>query len=98
MTLVEPYYVWQMCEADLFDAPMRWMGKPGLESWDAISPPVRLLAQELSVEAGQRLLDLRCGTGVCGALAARRGARVTLCDDAIVSVHAARWPLGAAHA
>jgi 16S rRNA (guanine1207-N2)-methyltransferase len=86
---MEPYYTWQTFETALAGEPIRWAGKAGLESWDAISPATRLLAEALSVEPGQRVLDLRCGTGMCGALAARRGALVTLCDDNLVAVEAA---------
>lgn len=92
--MTEPYYTWQTFETTLAGEPIRWTGKPGLESWDALCPSTRLLAEELSsVGPGQRVLDLRCGSGVCGALAARRGADVTLCDDSIVAVEAARRTL-----
>ncbi len=92
--MTEPYYTWQTLEATLAGESIRWAGKPGLEAWDLLRPSTRLIAQELSSgEAGQRLLDLRCGAGVCGALAARRGADVTLCDDSLVAVEAARRTL-----
>lgn len=90
----EPYYTWQTLEAALGDESIRWAGKPGLEAWDTLCPSTRLLAEEMSsVEPGQRVLDLRCGAGVCGVLAARRGADVTLCDDNLVAVEAARRTL-----
>ena len=91
--MTEPYYTWQTFEATLAGETIRWAGKPGLEAWNEISPAARLLAEELSVEPGQRVLDLRCGVGVRGMLAARRGADVTLCDDSIVAVQAARRTL-----
>ncbi len=76
--MTEPYYTWQTFEATLAGEAIRWAGKPGLVAWSAISPAARLLADRLladglSVEPGQRVLDLRCGVGVCGVLAARRG-------------------------
>ena len=87
---VEPYYTWQTLEATLGGQSIRWAGKPGLEAWDTLRPSTRLLAEEMSsVEPGQRVLDLRCGAGVCGVLAAWRGADVTLCDDSLVAVEAA---------
>jgi 16S rRNA (guanine1207-N2)-methyltransferase len=91
--MTPPYYTWREFEATLAREPIRWAGKPGLESFDAIRPATQLLVEELSVEPGQRVLDLRCGTGVCGALAARRGALVTLYDDNIVAVKAAQRTL-----
>jgi 16S rRNA (guanine1207-N2)-methyltransferase len=91
--MTEPYYTWQTFEAMLAGEPIRWAGKPGLESFDAIRPATQLLAEGLSVEPGQRVLDLRCGTGVCGVLAAQRGALVILCDDSIVAVEATQRTL-----
>jgi 16S rRNA (guanine1207-N2)-methyltransferase len=92
--MIEPYYTWQTFEAALGGESVRWAGKPGLEAWDTLRPSTRLLAEEMSsVELGQRVLDLRCGAGVCGVLAARRGADVTLCDDSLVAVEAARRTL-----
>jgi len=92
--MTEPYYTWQIFETTLAGEAIRWTAKPGLEEWDILRPSTRLLAEELSsVESGQRVLDLRCGTGICGALAARRGARMTLCDDSIVAVEATRRTL-----
>ena len=92
--MTEPYYTWRTFETTVAGEPIRWTGKPGLESWDTLRPSTRLLVEALvSIEPGQRVLDLRCGTGVCGALAARRGADVTLCDDSIVAVEAARRTL-----
>jgi 16S rRNA (guanine1207-N2)-methyltransferase len=89
----EPYYTWQTFEAALAGESIRWAGKPGLEAWEALRPSACLLAEELAGEPGQRVLDLRCGAGVCGALAARRGAEVTLCDDSLVAVQATRRTL-----
>ena len=89
----QPYYTWQEFETSVSGAPVRWAGKPGLPSWDTLDPATRLLAEEMPVEAGQRVLDLRCGAGICGVLAAQRGAFVTLCDDNLVAVEAARRTL-----
>ncbi len=49
-------------------------------------------AREVAASArpGERLLDLGCGSGVVGALAARRGARVTASDVDPRAVEAAR--------
>jgi 16S rRNA (guanine1207-N2)-methyltransferase len=91
--MTELYYTWQVFEATLAGEAIRWAGKPGLEVWDEISPAARLLVEESPVEPGQSVLDLRCGVGVCGMLAARRRADVTLCDDSIVAVEAARRTL-----
>ena len=89
----QPYYTWREFEMSVAGEPVRWAGKPGLVSWDTLDPATRLLAEEMPVEAGQRVLDLRCGAGICGVLAAQRGALVTLCDDNLVAVEAARRTL-----
>jgi len=91
--MTEEYYTWREFEATVADERILWAGKPGLESWDALDPATRLLAEGMSARPGPRVLDLRCGTGICGALAARRGALVTLCDDNLVAVEAARRTL-----
>ncbi len=89
-----PYYTWQTFAVTLADEPIRWAGKPGLEMWNEVRPSARLLAEALaSIEPGQRVLDLRCGSGVVGVLAARRGAEVTLCDDSLVAVEATKRTL-----
>jgi 16S rRNA (guanine1207-N2)-methyltransferase len=91
--MTESYYTWQTFETSLAGEAVRWAGKPGLESWNEVRPSTRLIAEALSVEPSQRVLDLHCGVGVCGVLAARRGADVTLCDDSIVAVQAAQRTL-----
>jgi len=91
--MTESYPTWQTFATTLAGESIRWVGKPGLESWDAIRPSTRLIAEALSVGPGQRVLDLRCSVGVCGVLAARHGASVTLCDDSIVAVQAAQRTL-----
>jgi len=44
------------------------------------TPPAARLANFASVQPGQRLLDVGCGTGVVAITAARRGARVSAID------------------
>ncbi len=89
----ETYYAWRECQAMVGGKIIRWAGKPGLENWDRLDPGAHLLIESALPGAGQHVLDLRCGTGLAGALAAQRGALVTLCDDSIVAVEAARRTL-----
>jgi SAM-dependent methyltransferase len=42
--------------------------------------PAAHLVQHAGIQAGQRVLDIACGTGVVSVTAARRGARVTALD------------------
>lgn len=94
----EPYYTWRKVEAALGGQALRWVGKPGLENWDTLDPGAQLLIEAALPGISQpgqrpRLLDMRCGTGLAGTLAAQRGAQVTLCDDSLVAVEAARRTL-----
>lgn len=91
--MTERYYTWQECKVTSGGETLRWVSKPGLENWDALDPGVQLLIENALPGAGQHLLDLRCGTGLAGALAAQRGAQVTLQDDGIVAVEAAQRTL-----
>ncbi|MBB6098435.1 16S rRNA (guanine1207-N2)-methyltransferase [Deinobacterium chartae] len=64
--------------------------RPGVFSADRPDAASTLLLEHLGDVAGRRLLDLGCGTGLLGAVAARRGARVTLLDDDLGAVAASR--------
>jgi 16S rRNA (guanine1207-N2)-methyltransferase len=63
--------------------------KPGLVAWGEVEMATGLLAESAaeSVEfgAGARVLVLEGGTGALAAWAARRGARVDVCDDSLVA-------------
>ena len=54
---------------------------PGVFSYDRLDEGTALLIETLSIPVGGRVLDLGCGYGILGMLAARRGAaKVDLCD------------------
>lgn len=63
--------------------------KPGLVAWGEVEMATGLLAESAaeSVEfgGGARVLVLEGGTGALAAWAARRGARVDVCDDSLVA-------------
>ncbi len=73
------------------------MGKPGVWSWDTVNPGTAALLEMPRFESHARVLDLGCGTGVIGAVAALLAprARVTLVDCNLVAVAAARRTLEA---
>ena len=87
------YYDWRVFEARLADGAIRYASKPGLPDWDRPDHAARLLCQAIDAGAGDGLIDLRCGTGIVAAVAGRRGAEVTVLDDSIVAVEAARRTL-----
>ncbi|MGE0226918.1 MAG: methyltransferase [Dehalococcoidia bacterium] len=66
--------------------------RPGVFAWDRLDDGTRALAGTLEVAPGDRVLDLGCGSGLIGVVAARlaRGIRVTMVDADVVAVEAAR--------
>ena len=86
------YYTWQHSKIAVRDREFTIATKPGLP--DTLTAE-RLLADAIDVAPGERVLDLRCGTGLVGAALLARGADVTLYDDNIVAVEAAKRTLAA---
>jgi 16S rRNA (guanine1207-N2)-methyltransferase len=84
------YYTWQQARVALRDREIVIATKPGLP--DTLIAE-RLLAESISVEPGERVLDLRCGTGLVGAALLGRGADVSLFDDHAVAIEAAQYTL-----
>lgn len=88
---VTDYYVWRTFEDRLAGEPVRWAGKPGLEIWSRIDPGVALIAQVMEIGPQDHVLDLNCGVGWLGVLAARRtSGRILLASDHGLAVEAAR--------
>ena len=72
-------------------------GKPGVWSWDEVSPGTAALLEVAMVKPGERVLDLGCGTGVIGAAAAVQVPQgtVVLVDSNVAATHCARATLEA---
>lgn len=72
-------------------------GRPGVWSWDAINPGTAALLEIPRFEPAMRVLDLGCGTGVIGAVAAAfvRPGDVTMVDCNVVATACARRTLQA---
>jgi 16S rRNA (guanine1207-N2)-methyltransferase len=86
------YYTWQQSKISVREREFTIATKPGVP--DTLLAE-RLLADAIDVEPGERILDLRCGTGLVGVALLARGADVTLYDDNIVAVEAAKRTLEA---
>ena len=84
------YYTWRQSTLTLNGRDFIIATKPGLP--DTLTAE-RLLAEAIDVKPGERVLDLRCGTGLVGAALSARGAAVTLYDDNVIAVEAARRTL-----
>lgn len=68
------------------------MTMPGLFSWNELDEGTALLLDHLVAEpvsAGQDVLDVGCGYGIVGIVAAQGGAQVTLIDDDLRAVRCA---------
>ena len=79
---------------EYYDKPARrklkFSARPGLFSSDAIDPGTQLLMDAVTIEAGKRVLDLGCGYGAMGVVAAARGGLVTMLDVDVRAIAAAQ--------
>jgi 16S rRNA (guanine1207-N2)-methyltransferase len=68
--------------ATLANVPLHLFSKPGLFSWDHVDEATTILANVMEARDASDVLDLGCGTGALGLLAAHQhaAARVTLLD------------------
>jgi 16S rRNA (guanine1207-N2)-methyltransferase len=73
------------------------VSKPGVFAWDRLDDGTARLIDSMEVGAGDRVLDLGCGTGLAGLAAARRAPDgvVVLVDTDIRAVRSARYTLEA---
>jgi len=73
------------------------VGKPGVWSWGELNPGTAALLEVAVVEPGDDVLDLGCGTGVIGVMAAQFAphGRITLVDCNVAAVACAERTLAA---
>jgi 16S rRNA G1207 methylase RsmC len=73
------------------------VSKPGVFAWDRLDEGTARLTDSMAVSAGDRVLDLGCGTGLAGLAAARRipHGTVVLVDSDLRAVRSARYTLEA---
>jgi 16S rRNA (guanine1207-N2)-methyltransferase len=79
-------------DATTGEALTMW-SRPGVFSWEHVDEATTLLAQCLDVQPGESVIDLGCGSGALGVLAARRngGAPVLMLDADSEALRCARW-------
>ncbi len=73
------------------------VSKPGVFAWDRLDEGTAALVGAMEIGAGDRVLDLGCGTGLAGLAAARRAVegRVVLVDADVRAIGSARRTLAA---
>jgi len=75
-------------EIELLGRPLRLTTRPGLPGWRGVEQARRLLIQGMEVDPEDHVLELACGYGLCGlvaALLATRG-QATLADDDLLAI------------
>jgi 16S rRNA (guanine1207-N2)-methyltransferase len=78
--------------ATLRGMPITIYSRPGVFSWEHPDEATALLAEHMVVKAGESVLDLGCGAGGLGVVAAKlsNGGRVRLVDADIEAVRSSR--------
>jgi len=84
-TLANPFLqhdVFRTLDVELRGMPMQLFSRPGVFSWEHVDEGTAILADVMEVQPGDDVLDLGCGSGALGLLAAQRSGtgRVTLLD------------------
>jgi 16S rRNA (guanine1207-N2)-methyltransferase len=89
------YHRWHTLSAEVGGQVYRFVSKPGVFSWDELDAGTRLLVETMKIRTGDTVLDLGCGYGIVGLIAAgkARQGRVYLADSSVVAVEAARRTL-----
>lgn len=79
------------------DVDATLVSKPGIFAWDRLDEGTALLVSAMQIGAGDRVLDLGCGTGLAGLAAARQAVdgQVVLVDADLRAVRASRRTLEA---
>jgi 16S rRNA (guanine1207-N2)-methyltransferase len=63
---------------------------PGVFSWDHLDSGTELLLGGLRIDPAAHVLDIGCGYGMIGLVAARAGAQVVMVDEDLLAVRCAR--------
>jgi 16S rRNA (guanine1207-N2)-methyltransferase len=94
---MDDYYTYRTLTVELREQAVKVVTKPGLPNWEGLDPGTRLLAEAMEIGPEDRVLDLGCGPGAVGVVAAwlAHQGHVTLVDSNCVAVEAARHTLAA---
>jgi 16S rRNA (guanine1207-N2)-methyltransferase len=85
------YHAWRTISFAARGQQWRYVSKPGVFSWEHVDAGTARLLESLEVRVGESVLDLGCGSGQVGLVAAAlaAGTEITMLDDSLVAVRAA---------
>ena len=91
------YTEWRTVPVNVRGRSVVVAGKPGVAGWEGADVAAELLAEQIQVRPADTCLDLNCGMGLAGTVAAMLApeGRAVLCDRSLVAVEAARRTLAA---
>ncbi|MCD6290221.1 MAG: methyltransferase [Anaerolineae bacterium] len=88
----EDYFRYRSIVVEVGGQELELVSKPGIFSWDRLDPATRLLLENLQIGPEDTVLDVGCGYGVIGVVAAKRAprGRIYMVDSNLIAVEAAR--------
>ena len=89
------YHQWHEFSAEAGGQVYCFVSKSGIFSWDKLDAGTRVLVETNKIRPADTVLDLGCGYGIVGLIAAEkaRQGRVYLADSSVVAMEAARRTL-----
>jgi 16S rRNA (guanine1207-N2)-methyltransferase len=89
--------VMQQRTVDTPVGPLTVATMPGIFSWQHLDDGTAFLLDNLEIEPGQTVLDVGCGYGIIGLVAAQRASHVTMTDDNLLAIRCARAAVAINH-
>jgi 16S rRNA (guanine1207-N2)-methyltransferase len=89
------YYRWREFQAEIDGQIHPFISKPGVFSWNRLDAGTRILIETMKVRPADTVLDLGCGSGILGLIAAQKASQgqTYLVDSSILAVEASRRTL-----
>ena len=89
------YHHWREFSTEVEGQAYRFASKPGVFSWEGLDAGTRVLVETIKIRPRDTVLDLGCGSGIIGLIAAQRAhqGQVYLTDSSVVATEAAERTL-----